>query len=128
MNWAETIVQALKDWDTSLIAYVPDISIDQVSHWLSTEPANFIGLGHRKGKIKIGYDADLVIFDPHASFSLENKMIHHKHKLTPFEGRKFYGKVLATFLGGEKIFTCNSNDESSFSNHPQGNLLKRGEI
>lgn len=31
MNWAETIVQALKDGDVSLIAYVPDISIYQVT-------------------------------------------------------------------------------------------------
>ena len=31
MSWADTIVQALKNWDTSLVAYVPDISIDQVT-------------------------------------------------------------------------------------------------
>ena len=38
MNWAETIVQALKDWDTSLIAYVPDISIDQVTRLIDDDP------------------------------------------------------------------------------------------
>ena len=38
MNWAETIVQALKDWDTSLIAYVPDISIDQVTRLIDADP------------------------------------------------------------------------------------------
>ena len=27
MNWAEQIVQTLKEWDTSLIVYVPDTSI-----------------------------------------------------------------------------------------------------
>lgn len=31
MNWAETIVQCLKDADISLITYVPDISIHQVT-------------------------------------------------------------------------------------------------
>ena len=31
MNWAETIVQCLKDSDVSLVAYVPDISIHQVT-------------------------------------------------------------------------------------------------
>ena len=31
MNWAETIVQSLKNWNTSLMAYVPDISIHQVT-------------------------------------------------------------------------------------------------
>ena len=38
MNWAETIVRALKDWDTSLIAYVPDISIHQVTSLIDTDP------------------------------------------------------------------------------------------
>lgn len=38
MNWAETIVQGLKNWDTSLIAYVPDISIDQVTRLIEADP------------------------------------------------------------------------------------------
>ncbi len=38
MNWAETIVQSLKNWDTSLIAYVPDISIDQVTSLIDADP------------------------------------------------------------------------------------------
>ena len=38
MNWAETIVQALKNWDTSLIAYVPDISIDRVTSRIDADP------------------------------------------------------------------------------------------
>jgi len=35
MNWAEQIVQTLKDWDTSMIVYVPDISIHQVTSFMS---------------------------------------------------------------------------------------------
>ncbi len=38
MNWAEMIVKALKDWDTSLIAYVPDISIHQVTSLIDQDP------------------------------------------------------------------------------------------
>ena len=38
MNWAEIIVQALKDWDTSLIAYVPDISIHQLTGLIEADP------------------------------------------------------------------------------------------
>ncbi|MDA1129399.1 MAG: thiamine pyrophosphate-binding protein [Chloroflexi bacterium] len=38
MNWAEIIVKALKDWDISLIAYVPDISIDQVTSLIEKDP------------------------------------------------------------------------------------------
>ena len=38
MTWAETIVQALKNWNTSLVAYVPDISIDQVTSLIDADP------------------------------------------------------------------------------------------
>jgi sulfopyruvate decarboxylase subunit alpha len=38
MTWAETIVQALKNWNTSLIAYVPDISIDKVTSLIDADP------------------------------------------------------------------------------------------
>ena len=38
MPWAESIIKALKDWDTSLIAYVPDISIHQVTSIIEEDP------------------------------------------------------------------------------------------
>jgi sulfopyruvate decarboxylase alpha subunit len=38
MNWAETIVQALKDNEVSLIVYVPDISIHQVTRLMEDDP------------------------------------------------------------------------------------------
>ena len=37
MNWAETIVQSLKDSEISLIAFVPDISIHQVTQLLEDD-------------------------------------------------------------------------------------------
>ncbi len=38
MNWAEQIVKTLKDWDTSLVVYVPDISIHQVTSLIDQDP------------------------------------------------------------------------------------------
>ena len=38
MSWAETIVQALKENEVSLIAYVPDISIHQVTRLMDDDP------------------------------------------------------------------------------------------
>ncbi len=38
MNWAETIVQAMKDSNVSLVAYVPDISIHQVTKLMEDDP------------------------------------------------------------------------------------------
>lgn len=38
MNWAETIVQCLKDANISLIAYVPDISIAKATSLMEEDP------------------------------------------------------------------------------------------
>ena len=38
MNWADQIIKALKDWDISLIVYVPDISIHQVTSLIDQDP------------------------------------------------------------------------------------------
>lgn len=38
MTWADTIVEALKENEVSLIAYVPDISIHQVTKLLEDDP------------------------------------------------------------------------------------------
>ncbi len=38
MAWTESIVQALKKWDTSLIAYVPDFAIGQVTRLVDADP------------------------------------------------------------------------------------------
>ena len=38
MNWAEEIIKTLKDWNTSMIVYVPDISIDQVTSLIEKDP------------------------------------------------------------------------------------------
>src|SRR5207244_3015376 len=41
-----------------------------IANWMSLRPAALAGLGHRKGRIAPGYDADLVIWDPEAEVSV----------------------------------------------------------
>ena len=38
MAWNDIIVQGLKDWDISLAAYVPDVSIDRVTRLIESDP------------------------------------------------------------------------------------------
>jgi len=51
-----------------------------------------------------GYDADITLWDPEASFVVNPAEILHRHKVTPYVGRELFGKVLATYLGGRRIF------------------------
>ena len=80
------------------------VELHQVADWMSTRPARFAGLGDRKGRIAPGYDADLVIFDETASYTIRPEIIKYRHKVTPYEGRLVYGLVTATYVRGHRVY------------------------
>jgi allantoinase len=64
-----------------------------------------VGLRIVQGSLEFGKDADIVIWDPEASFILDsNYPIFHKHKVTPYAGQTLSGKVIATFSRGREVF------------------------
>jgi allantoinase len=75
--------------------------------WMSAAPAALAGLGGRKGRIAPGCDADLVIWDPEASFVVDAARLQQRHKLTPYAGRSLSGTVLTTFVRGECVWDKN---------------------
>jgi len=97
-------------------------SIVDLTEWMCRTPASILGLGQRKGLISPGYDADLVVWNPEAQFKVESSMIHHRHKVTPYEGQMLYGVVEKTFLRGTQIY-----ERGKFCNEPSGKILIRSE-
>ena len=93
-------------------------SVEDLARWLCSAPAELVGLGSRKGLIAVGYDADLVIWNPAKQFAVEGEALYHRHKLTPYQGRILDGLVEKTFLRGRKIY-----DDGKFIAEPQGLLL-----
>jgi allantoinase len=89
-----------------------------LARWMCTRPAEWAGLGGRKGKIAPGFDADLVLWDPEASFTVKESIILHRHKLTPYEGRVLRGRVERTILAGRTIV-----QNGVFPGPPSGNIL-----
>jgi allantoinase len=90
-----------------------------LAKWMAEAPAKLAGLTN-KGRIAPGYDADLVAFDPDASWTVEPQKLHQRHKITPYEGRRLRGRVLSTWLRGQKIY-----DDGDFAGAPGGRVLKR---
>src|SRR5258708_13168510 len=89
--------------------------------WMCGGPARLAGLEKHKGAVAIGYDADIVIWNPEKGFTVKPKMLQHRHKLTPYANHTLRGVVEATFLRGEMIY-----DRGRFLGAPRGALLWRG--
>ena len=94
-------------------------SVVDLARWLCAAPAALVGLQNRKGTLAAGYDADVVIWDPSKSFRVEGEKLHHRHKLTPYEGRELEGVVGRTFLRGKQIYIS-----GSITDRPLGELMQ----
>ena len=80
------------------------ISLNRLVQLISENPANRFGLGHRKGKLATGYDADFVILDPSAATVVRAGDMHSNAGWSPYEGMKLQGQIESTFLRGEEVY------------------------
>lgn len=69
---------------------------------MSTNPANLLRLPG--GTLREGSLADIVLFDPDRSWTVDAKKLHSKSKNTPFDGLELTGRVVRTILGGKTVF------------------------
>jgi dihydroorotase len=70
---------------------------------LTIAPARILGLNG--GTLAKGAPADLVLLDADHPFVLEERMLHSRARNTAFEGRKFQGWAVMTFVDGERVFS-----------------------
>lgn len=83
----------------------PPVTLAEISSWCSWNTARQVGLSHKKGKIAVGYDADLLIFDPQVKYVVQNDQTYFKNKLTAYDGLEFQGKVVETIVRGNAVFS-----------------------
>jgi dihydropyrimidinase len=97
------------------------ISLNRWIELVSTAPAKMFGLYPRKGTIAVGSDADIVIWDPEAEYTLSAETHHMNVDYSIFEGRKVKGNTEAVISRGEVIV-----DGSEFLGKAgRGNFIKR---
>ena len=77
-------------------------SLGDVVTWMARRPADLVGLSS-KGRLAVGADADLVAFDPDATFVVHASELHHRHPVTPYAGQRLQGVVTTTWLRGRTV-------------------------
>ncbi len=81
-----------------------------VNQWVDlccTTPAQLVGLTS-KGQIAVGFDADMVVFDPAAHKVLSLDALHEKVDWTPYTGMEIHGWPSATIRRGDVIVEADS--------------------
>ncbi|MDN5819966.1 MAG: allantoinase AllB [Brachybacterium sp.] len=92
------------------------IELERVVRWMSSAPAERVGLTS-KGQLALGFDADLAVFAAEETFVVDAGQLHHRHPITPYQGKTLQGRVRATYLRGQRV------DFDA----PTGQLLRHGE-
>jgi allantoinase len=88
--------------------------------WLSDGPARLVGLHRMKGRLATGYQADFALVNLDETFEVNPKNLHQKHPITPYAGRTLHGRVHATYLRGQLVYSGGAT-----VGQPIGRLLKR---
>jgi dihydroorotase-like cyclic amidohydrolase len=78
------------------------LSLRRLIEATSTLPAKIFHLT-RKGALKVGFDADLVLVDPKAKSRINPQNFLSKAKYTPFEGVRCTGRAVYTFVNGTLV-------------------------
>jgi allantoinase len=78
--------------------------IEWIVHWMCEATARLAGLDAQKGKLAAGFDADIVVWNPEASFRVDPNALHQRHKLTPYTDHTLFGVVKATYVCGQLAF------------------------
>lgn len=78
-----------------------DISLEKLIELLSINPKKRFGI---KGGTDEGQQADFCVIDLDSEYEINSEDFYSMGKATPFEGWKVKGKIMHTYIKGEKIF------------------------
>ena len=79
------------------------ISLSQMCAYLSENPAKLYGMYPKKGAVRVGSDADIVVFDPRGSGVITQQSSHSACDYNPFEGVRTEGHIERVYLRGRLV-------------------------
>jgi allantoinase len=97
-------------------AQLHGFEIGDVVRWLCEQPARLAGVSKEKGTIAPGCDADFAVFDDKETWQVTPDDLHFKNKVSPYVNERLRGRVTATYLRGNLIYSrANLADGAAFS-------------
>ncbi len=78
------------------------LPLDRIANLLAANPAQRFRIA-RKGRIAVGCDADFALVDLAQTFVMDREMLQQRHRISPYIGRRFKGRVVHTILRGRII-------------------------
>jgi len=79
------------------------ISLPRFVEIVATEPARLFGMAPKKGTLRVGADADIVLLDPEATWIMGQDTLHMATDWSAYEGVEITGKIRKVFSRGELI-------------------------
>lgn len=80
------------------------ISLMQMCAYLSENPAKLYGMYPKKGIIRVGSDADIVVFDPRGAGTITQQSSHSACDYNPYEGVRTEGHIDRVYLRGQLVY------------------------
>ena len=82
------------------------MSVEEFIPLVTFKPAQFIK-AKTKGEIKVGYDADIIIWNNQQPHIVTENEILFKHKISPYIGETLTGVVIETIVNGQTVYQNN---------------------
>ena len=80
------------------------MSLEKFIPLLTSQPAAFLQVSDRKGALKVGYDADLVLWDPEYEEKVTSGDILFRHKVSPYISETLSGSIRQTYVNGKLVY------------------------
>jgi dihydropyrimidinase len=95
-----------------------DFDISTLVNKLCSTPARIFGLYPRKGVLRVGSDADIVLYDPQPDGRVRHQDLHYLAGYSPYENMPVKGRVVMTLSRGETVYQYGQAD--SFEGAAEG--------
>jgi dihydroorotase-like cyclic amidohydrolase len=98
------------------------LGLDRIAALTASNPARCMGLGHAKGTIALGMDADLAVVDPASRWTVGRDGVISSAGYSIYEGWELTGRVVHTLVRGRFVLRDGTLDDTAIGT---GRYLRR---